>query len=88
MGFNETCAYLHTIVSDAGNGFGIDLDYDAHYCRYFEKKPSVWTLELTDYYLKGPAVNISVDGKAVQKISSIQKIEIPAGLGTHKITIQ
>ena len=32
------------------DGFGIEFSYDNHYCKYFEKKPSVWTLEFSDGY--------------------------------------
>jgi len=87
MGFNETCAYLHTnITSQPKNG--IDLFYDDHYCRYFEKKPSKWTLELSDRFREGLGNNlaVSIDGKTVS-IAPDQKqvLEIPAGLGTHNI---
>ena len=61
MGFNETCAYLHTEISGSGkNGFGIELRYDDHYCRYFEKKPSKWTLELSDNFKQNLARGSSV----------------------------
>ena len=91
MGFNETCAYLHSEVSDSGkDGFGIDFSYDDHYCRYFEKKSSLWTLELSESFkqnfIRGAKVN--VDGKLVlPEVSLVQKVEIPAGLGIHKLEI-
>jgi hypothetical protein len=51
MGFNETCAYLHTQISESGeNAFSLELNYDDHYCKYFERKPSRWTLELSDEF--------------------------------------
>ena len=91
MGFNETCAYLHTDISDSGqDGFAIELNYDDHYCRYFEKKASVWTLELSDNFRQnfGPAASIYVDGKPINTtLSSTQKVKIPVGLGTHKLEI-
>jgi hypothetical protein len=90
MGFNETCAYLHAgISSTATNGFKIS--YDNHYCKFFEKNPSTWTMELSDRYRKkyGDNVSVYVDGKPVRsKLSQRQKINVPAGLGDHSIEIQ
>ena len=91
MGFNECCAYLHTgMTGNHENNFGLELTYDGHYCKYFESKPSHWTLELSTGFLKnlGDEATILVDGKKVPgKTELKQLIEIPAGLGTHKIEI-
>ena len=91
MGFNETCAYLHAGIADAGeNGFGIEFEYDDHYCKYFEDNPSRWTLEMSDTYLEnlGSGSSILIDGeKAGIELGSVQVVEIPAGLGIHKIGI-
>lgn len=87
MGFNETCAYLHTIISVTAKD-GIELYYDDHYCKYFEKKSSRWTLELSDSFRKdlGSTASISVDGrKLATSPGSIQIIEVPMGLGIHNI---
>ena len=91
MGFNETCAYLHSEISDSGkDGFGIEFSYDDHYCKYFEKKPSKWTLEFSDNFRQklGNDYSVYVDGKPIlSDLSSSQIIEIPAGLGSHTIKI-
>ena len=91
MGFNETCAYLHSGISASGkDGFGIELSYDGHYCKYFEKEPSVWTLELSESFNQNfkKGSSVYVDGKPIlSEISLEQKIEIPAGLGIHKLEI-
>jgi hypothetical protein len=91
MGFNETCAYLHSGISNNGkDGFAIEFSYDDHYCNYFGKKPSFWTLELSDSFRQdsGTTASIFVDGKTVKAdLGSKQKIEIPAGLGIHKLEI-
>lgn len=91
MGFNETCAYLHTIVSDKkGAEPGIDLSYDGHYCKFFESKPSSWTLELSDGFKEklGPGASLAIDGKPSDMVlESTQTLIIPAGLGTHTIKI-
>ena len=91
MGFNETCAYLHSEISDSGkDGFGIEFNYDNHYCKYFEKKPSKWTLEFSDNLKQnfGTDYSVCVDGKPIlSDLSSSQIIEIPAGLGLHTIEI-
>lgn len=89
MGFNETCAYLHTDISSTREN-GIDLYYDDHYCKYFEKKSSFWTLELSDSFKKelGDKSSVSIDGKiSITVLKSIQVVEIPAGLGLHKIEL-
>ncbi len=89
MGFNETCAYLHSSLSEnKGNTPGIGFSYDDHYCKYFETKPSRWTIEFSDDYLAqlGDHALFMVDGrKSSLKPALNQVIEIPAGLGEHKI---
>ena len=91
MGFNECCAYLHTgMEKNNESNFGLELTYDGHYCKYFESKPSHWTLELSNGFLKnlGDEPTILVDGNKVSgKTELKQLIEIPAGLGKHKIEI-
>jgi hypothetical protein len=91
MGFNEVCAYLHARIADNdGNGFGIEFNYDAHYCKYFENKPSHWTLELSDTFLEnlGTGTSVLIDGRKTSiELGQKQVLEIPAGLGTHKINI-
>ncbi len=91
MGFNETCAYLHAGVSDDAPGsLGLQISYDNHYCKYFENKPSEWTIEFSDGMLKalGSSISLSVDGKNLAGgIQAVQKIEVPAGLGVHKIIV-
>jgi hypothetical protein len=91
MGFNETCAYLHSLISNSGkHGFSLDFSYDGHYCKFFENKPSSWTLELSDRLREslGSGASLAVDGKPVIKgLNPVQKFEIPAGLGIHKLSI-
>jgi hypothetical protein len=92
MGFNEYCAYLHSridIISDGG--FEIRFEYDPHYCRYFTEKPSKWTLQLSERYLKklGTRGALSIDGKVVHKsLSERQTITIRPGVGTHNIRVR
>lgn len=91
MGFNETCAYLHSLISGPGNeGFKIEFNYDDHYCRYFEKKSSKWTLELSDGLMEklGNNISVMVDGRKTNTApGASQIIEIPAGLGSHKVEL-
>ncbi len=91
MGFNETCAYLHSVISLEGtSGPVFEFNYDDHYCKYFEKKPSRWTLELSDDLrgLLGKGSDIVVDGKQTNIAAGArQVIEIPAGLGKHSIEL-
>lgn len=89
MGFNETCAYLHTdIASPAKNG--IEIYYDNHYCKYFENKSSNWTLELSDSFRNdlGNNASVLVDGKQSVVVHGLKQVlEIPAGLGIHSIEL-
>lgn len=91
MGFNETCAYLHTLVENkAGGGFGLQLGYDDHYCRHFEKKNSFWTLELSDDFRKNFSSDLAVyvDNVKSANMSNDSRIEVPAGLGIHTIELR
>jgi len=89
MGFNETCAYLHTsIINPEENG--ITLYYDDHYCRYFAENKSLWTLELSERYLEvlSEEAFISIDGNTRPSPPELnQVLEIPAGLGAHRISV-
>ena len=92
MGFNEYCAYLHSridIIPDGG--LDIQFEYDPHYCRYFAKNPSKWTLQLSERYLKklGTRGTLSIDGKVEHRsLSERQTITIRPGAGTHSARVQ
>ena len=89
MGYNEMCAYLHAEITNT-DGDGLNLYYDDHYCAYFEKNPSYWTLELSDSFRKktGGDSRVSIDGKTIDAVlGPEQKVEIPAGTGTHIIKL-
>ena len=92
MGFNEYCAYLHSRI-DVVSGGGLDLrfEYDPHYCRYFAKNPSSWTLQLSDRYLKklGTQGSLSVNGKVERRsVSERQTITIQPGLGIRSALVR
>jgi hypothetical protein len=90
MGFNESCAYLHTSISGSSVK-GITLFYDDHYCRYFEENSSFWTLEFSDHFLKYFYENakIFIDGNKLAAPPKIKQVlEIPAGIGKHSISFQ
>jgi hypothetical protein len=91
MGFNECSAYLHAGITETRKSdLGIELQYDSHYCKYFEKKPSLWTLELSDAFREtvGRAASIRIDGKKSKAaLGPRQVLSVPAGLGTHRIEI-
>jgi len=92
MGFNEYCAYLHSRVDVvAGGGLDMRFEYDPHYCRYFAKNPSKWTLELSERYRKklGTQSSLSVDGKVERRsVSERQTITIAPGVGTRSARLQ
>jgi hypothetical protein len=91
MGFNETCAYLHTSIENkTGGGFGLQIGYDDHYCKYFEQKNSFWTLELSDDLRKNFTGEnaIYVDNVKSENPATLNKILVTAGLGIHNIEIR
>lgn len=91
MSMNEFIGYLHAENSgkwDSSKGkLSISIDYDPHYCQYFETNTSSWNLEFADWLEKDPGKpsSFSVDDKVVTV--SDGKIEIPKGIGKHKIEI-
>jgi hypothetical protein len=93
IGTNEYTGYIHAEISRSSEkSLELQVSYDPHYCRHFEKNESQWNLLLSDWLAKeiGRA-SISVDGKTVIKnadFSKQLKVEIPAGLGTHNIQIR
>jgi hypothetical protein len=89
MGFNETCAYLHTNIESHEENV-IEFNYDGHYCKYFEKNPSYWTFEFSDDFLTELCANASVfiDEEDLKvNLRSKQILEIPGGIGKHRIEI-
>lgn len=92
MGFNETCAYLHSVITNPkSKDFSLNLFYDGHYCKYFENEPSRWTLEFSSDFLEDfkKSAEIYVDGGNTGQIVGLHQIvEIPKGLGLHRISIK
>ena len=89
MGYNETCAYLHADITSNGNS-EIKLFYDNHYCNYFSRKSSYWTLEVSDSFCRkiGNKAMIYIDGKNTSATLELkQKVEITSGDGTHIIRL-
>jgi hypothetical protein len=89
MGYNETCAYLHTKIERTEDNV-ISLFYDGHYCNHFGKKTSSWTLELSDNLNKSIGSNavIEIDGTNSNIVPALtQKIVIPTGIGQHSIRL-
>lgn len=78
MTANEFSGYLHARVSRAeqpGGVLTLSVDYDEHYCRYFESHESRWALHLSDEMRR--------ELKAPEK----RTITIPKGLGSHSISL-
>jgi hypothetical protein len=93
MGLNEYIGYIHAKISTAPEKeFALQLDYDPHYCMYFNDRPSQWNLLLSDWLAKKlRRAAISVDNKTAIENAELSRqltIEIPAGVGTHNIHIR
>jgi len=91
ISINEFIGYLHS--QNKGNWstgkdkLTITLGYDPHYCQYFEKHPSDWNLEFSDWILHEMGKpEISIDGKPADVTN--KKIMVPNGTGKHIIDIQ
>jgi hypothetical protein len=91
IGYNEYCAYIHSKINvSQADLLTFVFDYDAHYCQQFGKKPSSWTLELSDRVLKQfrKEVRVSVDGEAAkQALKTKMTISLPPGTGVRKVQI-
>jgi hypothetical protein len=80
MSANEYCAYLHTQVSkveESGHSLCLAVDYDCHYCRYFDSKTSSWTMHLSD----------DLRSRLKDNPPEKQILIIPPGLGQHRICV-
>lgn len=92
ISINEFIGYLHAENSSAWNPgnktLDIRLDYDPHYCRYFEQHTSDWHLELSDWLIRemGAVSSVNVDGQSVK--FSGDRIDIPTGTGKHEIEVR
>lgn len=76
MTANEYAGYLHAqIERDTGAQLALIVNYDDHYCRYFQSRPSTWVLHLSD----------EMRQSLKQPIPEKQIIEIPKGLGRHRV---
>jgi len=91
MGYNEVCAYVHSRNDvQAADALTMLFDYDSHYCWYFSNHKSTWTLELSDRYRKklGRNVTMTIDGESKDIIlTRSQAIDIPEGVGLHKVSL-
>jgi len=92
MGYNEVCAYVHSRNDvQAADALTMLFDYDSHYCRYFSNHKSTWTLELSDRCRKklGRSVTMTIDGRRKDiTLTRSQAIDIPEGVGRHKVSIK
>ncbi len=91
IGINEFIGYLHAENSakweEDGKKLTILTDYDPHYCMDFADKSTCWNLEISDWLLArcGGKYSVKADGRKVEIRNG--KITIPAGTGTHSLTI-
>lgn len=91
ISINEFIGYMHARNSgkwDSGQKrLSITLDYDPHYCQFFEEHGSAWNLEFSDWLLEttGTVSSVVIDGKKAGK--PVGEIRIPEGSGTHRIEI-
>lgn len=79
---NEYCGYLHAQIEGGNNEVGqppaLTVNYDDHYCRYFDSHESVWTLHLSDEMRRG----------LKKPLAEKQTINIPKGVGRHRVRVE
>jgi hypothetical protein len=92
ISINEYIGYIHADNSGLWNEnektLRVTVDYDPHYCRFFQKHTTSWNLQLSDWLQKkmGEISSITVDGKSIS-VSRPVTVDIPAGTGKHEIKI-
>jgi len=92
MSINEFIGYLHAsneaVWNSEKNKLTLNLDYDSHYCQFFETHGSNWNLEISDWLAKemGDLSSVAIDGKVVNALE--RKIDIPPGTGKHRIELK
>jgi hypothetical protein len=80
MSASEYCGYLHAqVVKSEGTDQSLCLtvDYDHHYCQYFDSHESKWTVHLSD----------GVRSKFDDVIPEKRTIIIPNGVGRHIVCV-
>jgi hypothetical protein len=94
ININEYIAYLHaknsgSLLTGRDPLLDLTVDYDAHYCSFFDTNPSRWILEISDWAREkmGKDLSVTVDGKTVPLTRTPHEITVPAGIGEHHIKI-
>lgn len=90
ISINEFIGYLHAHNSgrwDKNGNLFIKIDYETHYCRYFEKHTSSWNIEFADWLLDSKGnPEILVDGDPIDSDSTV--IKLSGGLDKHTVQIK
>ena len=92
ISINEFIGYLHSeiLVSPDRKKDQIDLvlEYDSHYCQFFDDHSSVWNLEFSDWFTdrNGKISSVIIDRKNAEIRAG--RIEIPKGTGIHRIELK
>ncbi|MEA1997281.1 MAG: hypothetical protein U9N45_06555 [Gemmatimonadota bacterium] len=92
MGINEYVGYMHASPeSETAAMPELNISYDPHYCQFFRENESIFKLDIADW-ARGRLAGreIVVDGSVAGKVAAegIQEVRVPAGIGTHKVTVR
>jgi hypothetical protein len=94
ISINEFIGYLHAANSgqmnlDNSPMISFEINYDPHYCQYFNNHSSTYTIELADWVANefDKNLEINVDGEIISPGQLAFEIEIPAGIRVHHIDI-
>ena len=80
MTASEYCGYLHTHVAksvETDQSLCLTVDYDSHYCQYFDSHESKWTIHLSD----------TTRSKFEDTVPEKQTIIVPKGIRQHIVCI-
>jgi hypothetical protein len=80
MSAAEYCGYLHTKIAKTevtNHSLCLTVDFDSHYCQYFDSHESKWTIHLSDH----------IKSQFEDAVPEKRTIVIPKGLGQHTICI-
>ncbi|MBK8884880.1 MAG: hypothetical protein IPN67_21775 [Bacteroidales bacterium] len=92
ISINEFIGYIHSENSGKwnmeNNSLSLTIDYDPHYCRYFETHESFWNLEVSDWLRTKTGNNPVITTDGITNKDPYSRINIPRGTGKHEVKIK
>ena len=90
ISINEFIGYLHAQNASTWkntNHLSLSVNYDTHYCQYFQNNESIWNLDFADWFMEEKGIpGIEVNGKGA--VLKTNKLVIPQGCIQHRIDLK